>query len=51
MEKLVRSTEAGAHEILGEMSDREYLAHRAITGTMPWLNRVFEEFMIHHEEH
>ena len=33
------------------MSDREYLVHQAIAGTMPWLNRVFEEFRIHHEEH
>ena len=35
-EKLVKSTEAGAHEILGEM----YLARQAITSEMPWLNRV-----------
>ena len=34
-EKLVKSTEAGACEILGEMSDWGYLAHRAIVGTMP----------------
>jgi hypothetical protein len=47
----VKSTEAGAREILGEMSDKEYLACRAITGTMPRLNRVFEEPRIHHEEH
>jgi hypothetical protein len=47
----VKSVEAGAHQILSEMSDKEYLAHRAITGTMPHLNRVFEEFGIHHEEH
>ena len=51
MEKLVRSTKAGAHEILGKMSDREYLMGWAITGAMPRLNRVFEEFRIHHEEH
>jgi hypothetical protein len=38
-------------EILGEMSDKEYLARKAIAGTMPCLNRVFEEFGIHHEEH
>ena len=47
----MKSTEAGAREILGEMSDKEYLARRAIVGTMPRLNRVFEEFGIHHEEH
>jgi len=50
-EKFVKSVEAGAREILGEMSDKEYLASRAITGKMPHLNRVFEEFGIHHEEH
>ena len=49
--KLVKSTKAMAREILGKMSNREYLARHAITGTMPWLNRVFEEFRVHHEEH
>lgn len=33
------------------MSDKEYLAHRAIAGMMPYLNCVFEEFGIHDEEH
>ena len=47
----MKSAEAGAREILGEMSNKEYLARRAIVGTMPRLNRVFEEFGIHHEEH
>ena len=47
----MKSTEAGACEILGEMSDWGYLAHRAIVGTMPWLNRVFKEFGIHHKKH
>ena len=41
VEKLVKSVEAGTHGILGEMSDREYLACRAIAGMMPQLNRVF----------
>jgi hypothetical protein len=50
-EKFVKSVEAGVREILGEMSDKEYLARRAIAGTMPRLNRVFEEFEIHHDEH
>ena len=40
MEKLVKFAEVGAREILGEMSDRKYLAHRAIAGEMPCLNRV-----------
>ena len=34
-EKLVKSTEAGVCKIFGEMYDREYLARRAIAGTMP----------------
>jgi hypothetical protein len=50
-EKLVMSAEAGAHEILSEMSNKEYLARRALASTMPRLNRVFEEFGIHHKEH
>jgi hypothetical protein len=50
-EKLVMSTEAGAHEILSEISNKEYLVRRAFAGTMPRLNRAFEEFGIHHEEH
>lgn len=33
------------------MSNKEYLARRAIAGTMPHLNRVFKELGIHHEEH
>jgi hypothetical protein len=40
-----------AREILDEMSDEEYLAQRAIVGTMPCLNCVFDELGIHHEEH
>ena len=47
----MKVVETGAHEILGEMSNKEYLACRAIVGTMPHLNRVFEELGIHHEEH
>jgi hypothetical protein len=33
------------------MSDKEYLAQRSASGTMPQLNRVLEEFGIHHEEY
>ena len=47
----MKSTEAGPQEILSNMSDKEFLACRAIAGTMPHLNRVFEELGIHHEEH
>jgi hypothetical protein len=41
-EKLVMSAEAGAHEILSEMSNKEYLARRALASTMPRLNRVLK---------
>ena len=37
VEKLVKSAKAGARKILGEMSNKEYLAHWAIAGTMPRL--------------
>jgi hypothetical protein len=47
----VKYVEVEAREILSEMSDKEYLAHRAIASTMPRLNRIFKEFGIHHEEH
>lgn len=47
----MKFVEIGAREILGEMSNKEYLACRAIVGIMPHLNRVFEELGIHHEEH
>jgi len=48
---LVKSAEAGACEIHDEMSNNKYLACQALIGIMPWLNRAFEEFGIHHEEH
>lgn len=47
----MKSAKARAPKILVEMSDREYLMRRAIAGTMPRLNKVFEEFGIHQEEH
>jgi hypothetical protein len=37
--------------IVGAMSDKEYLTQRSESGTMPWLNQVFEELGIHHKEH
>jgi hypothetical protein len=33
------------------MSDKEYLARKSATSTMPWLNRVPKELGIHHEEY
>jgi hypothetical protein len=50
-EDFVKSVEAEAREVVGEMSDKEYLACRAISGMMPHLNRVFEGHGNHHEEH
>ena len=33
-------------EILREIFEREYLSRRAIGGTVPWLNQVFEEMRV-----
>ena len=35
--------EQEAQEIIDDMSDKEYLAQKVIMGTMPFLNRIFEE--------
>lgn len=43
---VVAQVEAAAAEILGDISEREYLARRAVGGTMPRLNRVLEEMGI-----
>ena len=43
--------EQEVREIVGDISNKEFLARRSIARTMPWLNRVFEELGIHHEEH
>lgn len=40
---IVARIEAEAGEILGDISEREYLARAAVGGTMPHLNQVFEE--------
>lgn len=45
----VAAVEQEAREIVGDTSDREYVARRSAAGTMPRLNRVFEE--IQHTEH
>jgi hypothetical protein len=47
----VSSMEEGAREIVDDISDKEFLAWRAIGGMMPCLNQVFEELGIHHGEH
>jgi hypothetical protein len=48
---LVVGVEEVTRAIVGAMSDKEYLTRSSKSGTMPWLNRVFEELGIHHEEH
>ena len=50
MKDFVCSVEEGAWEIVGDISDREFLTWRAVGGTMSRLNRVFAELGIHHEE-
>lgn len=40
-----------ARDIVGDISDKEYLARRKEAGNMPRLNQVFEEMGIHHSEH
>jgi hypothetical protein len=47
----VSSVEQEVWEIVGGITDKEFLAQRAIRGTMPRLNRMFEELGIQHEEH
>ena len=48
--EFVSEVEQSATKILGEISEREYLSHRAIGGTMPRLNRVFEEMKVKYED-
>jgi hypothetical protein len=50
-EEFTAIVEQETREILGDVSEKEYLVRRVIAGTMPRLNCVFEEFGIHHEEH
>jgi hypothetical protein len=45
---LVAGVEEVMQAIVGAMSDKEYLTQRSKSGTMPWLNWVFEELGIHH---
>ena len=32
--------------LVGKISEHEYMSRRAVAGTMPWLNQVFEELGI-----
>jgi hypothetical protein len=49
--EFVATVEQEAWEIIGDISDKEFLVWRAIAGTMPWLNHVFEDLGTHHDEH
>ena len=51
VEDFVSSMEEGAREIVGDISEREFLVRWVIGGTITRLNWVFEELGIHHEEH
>jgi hypothetical protein len=51
MDAFVLEIKEAARQIVGKMSDKEYLARRSISGMMPRLNGVLEEFGIHHEEY
>jgi hypothetical protein len=50
-EEFASMVERGAWEVVGEITDKEYLAWRSVGSIMPQLNRVLEELGIHHEEH
>jgi hypothetical protein len=50
-EDFVSIMEQEMREIVGDISNKEFLTQRAIAGTMPQLNHVFEELGIHHKEH
>lgn len=49
-EQFVKAVEKAATLLLGDITDKEYLSRRAIGGTMPRLNRVFEEMKVHYGE-
>lgn len=49
-EGFVAAVEREARDIVDDITDRKYLARRAAAGTMPHLNRVFEELGEHHKE-
>jgi len=50
-EEFVSEVEQSTSKILGEISEREYLSRRAIGGTMPQLNQVFEEMKVKYGDH
>lgn len=48
---LVAGVEEVTEGIVGPMITKEYLSRRSEPGTMPRLNRAFEELGIHYENH
>jgi len=46
----VSEVEEAAIGLVGKISEREYTSRIAVAGTMPWLNRVFEEVGIIYRE-
>jgi hypothetical protein len=49
-EEFVSTVEKSTSMNIGEISDKEYLSHHAIGGTMPRFNRVFEEMKVTYGE-
>ena len=49
-DSLVSEVEEAAIGLVGKISEREYTSRRAVSGTMPRLNRVFEELGIIYRE-
>ena len=49
-DSLVSEVEEAAIGLVGKISEREYTSRRAVSGTMPRLNRVFEELRIIYRE-
>lgn len=50
-EAFVEEVEEGERQIVGKISDKEYLTRKVAGGMMPWLNHVLEELGIRHDEH
>lgn len=49
-EEFVTEVERSTSKILGEIFKKEYLSRRAIGGTMPQLNQVFEEMKVKYKD-
>ena len=49
-DSFVSEVEEAAVGLVGKISEHEYTSRRAMVGTMPWLNRVFEEVGIIYRE-